>query len=167
MAELTKQQEMLLEQKYINLHSVSAAGDHLDGKAMALLQTAGLIIALTAAVSVPSEFRATTMGIWPAIGISIAFLTFIAMISLATWAWWPRSYGTPGTLNFDEISERITNQDVDQSFSNILGDCIDAIEWNQNINLRKAQLVRWSALLLIVQVIGLFVAAISSTTIHF
>ena len=167
MAELTKQQEMLLEQKYINLQSVSAAGDHLDGKAMGLLQTAGLIIALTAVVSVPSAFRATTMGIGPVIGISIAFLAFVAMISFATWAWWPRSYGTPGTLDFDEISERIINQDVDQSFSNILGDCIDAIEWNQDINLRKARLVRWSAFLLIAQVIGLFMAAISSTDVHF
>lgn len=151
---------MLLEQKYFMLASLDSGGDHLDNKAMGLIQAAGLIIALTGVVAIPSAFTSGNLSFLATVGIVVAFSAFICMIVAALNAWFPSIQKLPGTLDWGEMNDHVLQKDIERGYAQILLDCIDSIEKNQARNFEKAKWVKVSAVLLVLQVLGLLVVAL-------
>ena len=82
----TIQKQLVLEQAQRLNDTVDRTGEHLDGKAAALLQAGSLIIALTGATSLPA-LVANQPPPFVLAGAAAGFLAFIAMTVCAVLAW--------------------------------------------------------------------------------
>ncbi len=159
MAQLTVQQELVLQQKNAQVQAVLHAADNLDSKAAGLVQAGGLIVALSSAVSISGYIAANPSPII-LIALAVAFLAFMLMLVFAIQAWLPRTVEMPGTRNWDEIFNDYINEEPDKCFEQVLADAIEAIRQIDDLNLRKAQRVYWAAWLLGAQVAGLLIASV-------
>lgn len=158
MSELTAQHELVLQQKYTLLQAVLQSSDTLDSKASTLLQSGGLIVALVGVVSIPGFV--TNPSTAAKIGIGVAFGAFLLMVILSLRASLPSKVEMPGALNWDEIHQDYLFETLDNCYQQILSDCIQSIQLIQETNERKSTFIVWSALLLIVQIGGLFSIAL-------
>lgn len=155
----TRQQDLLLAQKYLQVQAMQQASDSLDNKANALLQVSGLIVALSSVVAIPGfVFDNPTTGV--KIGIGVAFVAFAFMVGLSLLAALPNKIELPGTLDWDELYQNYVLETPDGCFEHLLSDCVQSIEQIKGQNARKANLVRLSAGLFIVLLIGLFSIAL-------
>ena len=156
---LNIQQSLLLQQKYQALEIINQANDGLDKKAATLLQASALIVALTGVLTIPGFIRTDNPVAWAQVGIAIAFLLFAGMIILSTIAWFPQSTYLPGSLDWDwnELYYQYLLVDSESCFNQVLRDCTITIERLKVLNSRKGVLLKVSAGLFVVQIIGLMV----------
>lgn len=156
---LNIQQSLLLQQKYQALEIINQANDSLDKKAATLLQASALIVALTGVLSIPGFIRTDNPVAWAKVGIAVAFLLFAGMIILSAIAWFPKGYYLPGSLDWDwdELYKQYLLVDSDSSFNQVLRDCTVTIERLKVLNYHKGLLLKISAGLFVVQIIGLMI----------
>lgn len=155
------QQRLVLEQQYFALNELCRANEHLDTKALGLLQASGLIFMLIGDLKFPALFF-NDPGFWPLAGIGLGFLAFTAMIGLAVWSWSPANFPTPGSRDWDEIYDTSITVEADHSFDQILANCLEAYRLNRTINRQKSWLVRLSLGLFLVQIVGLLILAFTA-----
>lgn len=158
-AGLSPQHQMLLEQKYQTLAFIDNANDKLDEKAGVLIQAGGLIVALLSAFGLPDIFEGTvtTFGV---VAFVITLVAFGAMVALAFVAWLPQKHPYPGTLDWELMWDDIVYSDLEVSFVQVLEDCLKSMTDLQEIGHRKGKLLKWSALMLIIQIVSLMLAAV-------
>lgn len=159
MSQLTLQQDLVLQQKYVSLQAALQAGDSLDNKGMSLLQAGGLIVTLTTVLSISGFVSANPTPVL-LLGVGVAFVAFLTMVYLSIQAWLPGKVNMPGTRDWDEIFNDYINEEPDKCFEQVLADTTESITLIEEANQRKGQRVRWSAYLLIAQVAGLLITSI-------
>ena len=125
-------------------------------------RAASLIITLTGIVGIPSNFVAQDPSRWAMIGLAIAFAAFAGMVGLAIWAWLPTNFYVPGTLDRDSLYDDVISLYDIYGYDQILQNVLDCAQDNQAVNERKANLIKASAVLFILQILGLFVMALTS-----
>lgn len=139
---------------------VDKANDHVDGKALGLIQSASLLIAVASALILPN---------WTAEGTGVlvlasALVVFAGMLVCATLAWAPNVTSSPGSLDWDEIYDLYLTPEAPACFDQMLSDTLRAIQLTQTVNTRKARYLHWSMalfVLLIMAVAGFAVIAMA------
>lgn len=158
---LTTQQQLVLEQNRRLYDTVDRTGEHLDGKASAILQAGSLIIALTGATTLPS-----LVGAAPAppvlAGLAVGCLAFIGMTVCAILAWHPSDHKLVGSPDWDKYFDLYISKELDDAYNQILADFSHATSLNMVANARKARYVMWATWLLVLQVVGILVIALAS-----
>lgn len=155
----TDQQKSLLEQRYQVLSLVHQAAGSLDTKLTTLLGIGGLI----------SGLMGVAIARQPAGGLSedpkvisvllaLALLTFVMMVVITVWAWSPKDYATPGAEDWDAMFDTVVNAEPDDAYNHLLSDCTEAIDQGSVVNDAKVRALRWSAALLVLQVVMLALA---------
>ena len=156
---MVRQYQLVLEQKYAVYDLLVNAGRHLDNKANSLIQAGGFIIALSAAVGL-STFSPDQLNGWALTGALVAAAAFAAMILISLKAWLPSDYEMPGTnKDWDKLFTDYMHKDIGECNAQVLRDLFDAINSLKARNGAKVRLVRISTWLLLVQVVGILVAA--------
>lgn len=154
---LTAQQQLALDQQKLLLERLDQAGTHLDSKALGMMQSAGIILALVTAVSLPLS----TPTLAGKVALGAAFLAFVAMIWLSTRAWFPRAYYMPGTRDWQDLFTKYVQADLDQAFVQTLSNYREGIKILETANIQKGVSIRWSAGLFVVQIVGLLIVALA------
>lgn len=156
---LTTQQQLVLEQTQRLYDTLDRTGEHLDGKAAAILQAGSLIIALTGATVLPS-LVASTKSPWLVAGLAIGFAAFIGMTICAIVAWRPADHQLVGSESWDNFFDLYISKEVDDAYNQVLGNLSDAIAANKDANEVKVRYVTVGAWLLVVQVVGILAMAL-------
>lgn len=158
---LTAQQTLLLEQKYYALTQVDQANNSLDTKAMSLLQSASLIFALVGALEFPGVIQNPDfVGL---LGIVIAFVAFFSMVTLLVFTWSPATYLLLGTSEWDDMYNDYILVDQDESFRQIISDCLKAFDSQVEVNKSKSKKISVAIYLFLAQILGLLVVALFSS----
>lgn len=158
---LTTQQNLVLGQTQRLSDSVDRTGEHLDGKAAAVLQAGSLIIALTGATTLPTLVGSSPAP-WLLVGLAAGFGAFIGMTICAVLAWRPNGHKLAGSADWDTYFDLYISKEADDAYNQVLHNLSRAITANQSANERKARYVTWSAWLLALQVAGILVIALGS-----
>jgi hypothetical protein len=158
---LTTQQNLVLEQTQRLYDNIDRTGEHLDGKAAAILQAGSLIIALVGATTLPSLVTNSTMP-WVLAGAATGFVAFIGMTICAVLAWRPSEHKYVGSLSWDNFFDLYISKELDDAYNQVLINLSDAIKANIAANERKARYVTLGTWLLVLQVAGILVIALGS-----
>lgn len=156
---LSIQQQLVLEEQLRMLEAKDRTGEHLDGKAATVLQSGGLVIALTGAVSIPAFVSQQTP--WVLVGIAFAFAMFLGMLLCAILAWRPSPYAVPGAKTWDELFSDYLYKSGTECYDQVLSNVFAAVRQNHAHNEHKALLVQWAGWLFAVQVAGILVLAVA------
>ena len=157
---LTPQQELALEQTRRLYDGVDRTGEHLDNKAIAILQAGGLIIALAGATVLPGVIAANPTP-WTLIAVAGSFVIFIAMVACVIFAWRPGPHEQPGKADWDALFKNYINQELTDAYNQVLVNLVGTIQVNHKANERKARYVTAAAWLLALQVAGILVLAVA------
>lgn len=158
-SDYSPQEKLVIEQRYYGLSKMDEANDALDNKALSLLQASGFILTLVSALRLPGLM--TTPSLWVWLPVSVGFLTFLVMVGLSLAAWFPRTSGTPGRFDFDEIYDKYVVADRDNCFHQVIADFLGAYEILLDANKRKTSTLRWAVILFGVQTAALFAALVA------
>lgn len=157
---LSFQQSLLLQQQLRRLDTIDKANEHLDQKALSLLQVSTLIVTLVGVFNIPAfldtpDYRANYATV-------VAFVAFIVMIILSLISWLPKNHPAPGPKRTSPDAEDVHDWNVMQtryirvdektSFDQAMVNYIDVTERLKIINSTKTKLVQWSVAALIAQV---------------
>jgi hypothetical protein len=160
-AELTLQQQLTLEMVRRQYDARIATRNKLDDKAGFILQSGGLVVTLTGAVSIPAMLTQSATG-WALGGLAFAFLIFLAMILSALLAWKPSPHNLVGTHDWGKLFDDYINETPERCFERILSDLVGAIGDNSRRNERKAWLVQLAGWLFALQVTGILALAVAA-----
>lgn len=156
---LTSQEEMLLHDRRMTVAMVDNAGDHLDSKALGILQAASLVLALVAVLGLPGRLPGLH-GLALA-GLVIALLAFGSMIVLAVIAWYPRAYFAPGSNDWDKVWAEYLVADTTSVYLKVIANYDGLIELFGIRNHIKGKALIGSTVLFVVQLAGLLVLALA------
>ena len=157
---ITTQQQLILEQQQRLYDTIERTGEHLDNKAAVILQSGGLILALTGATVLPTVIAAHSSPLMLA-GVAVGFLVFIAMIGCAIQAWRPQDHVLPGGgADWDSFFDDYINREGDEAFYTTLKNLLDATNSNRAANERKSWYVTLSSGLLALQVAAILLLSI-------
>lgn len=149
----------LIDEKYSVYDTLVDAGRSLDGKANSLMQSGGFILALSAAAGIANWTQAN-MTDWALTAALVSAVAFIAMIVISLVAWSPSDYEVPGTTkSWDSLYDDYIELSPDACDAQVLRDLFNAINSLKKRNGIKVKLVRISSWLLVVQVVGIALAA--------
>ena len=158
MPELTRQQQIALDEHIRLLEHIIDSNDRLDDKAGLILQSGSLIIALTGAVTIPTFVSQPTTA-WHYIALILAFLGFIGMLVFSILAWFPGESDSPGTRDFNEMTEKYLSVELNECYSQVLANTLNVAEKSYQHNRYKGNMVKIAACLLIAQIVGVFALA--------
>jgi hypothetical protein len=156
------QYQLVLEQQYFGLSQLYQANDHLDDKALSLLQAAGLILALVGALEIPGFVATSEPALWAKVGISLGFAAFVAMVVTVALAWRPGASHLPGTQDWNKVYDKYVTVELNHSFDKVLVDAMEVYDRIAAINIVKAKRLRWAVWLFLLQIIGLLILAMAS-----
>lgn len=148
---LTVPQRLVLEQRYYHLSQLYQANDSLDGKAMSLLQTTGLIFVLVG-VLISHDLILKNILL-----VGISFIPFGLMVILLACGVLPKDTYTPGTQDWNKLYEQYIYKGNDDCFGQILDDCVETADRLLTRNKSKSETVVWAIILFGLQVIGLLI----------
>jgi hypothetical protein len=151
----SSQFNLLLQQKYGALNMIDKSNEVLDDKASKIMQASSLIIALTGLLASPFV-GASLSGVSGILVVSI-LLAFMLMVGLSIVSVSPKMHYLPGSQNWDKNFEQYIMVTAEDSFEQILSDCIQTIDLLSETNSNKAKLVRISASLLLLQIGALLI----------
>ncbi len=157
---MTEQQRLVLEQQQRLFDGIDRTGEHLDSKAMAVLQSGGLIVALTGATALPAFVAASTSP-WTLLGIAVGFLLFIGMVYCTLKAWSPTSHENPSSVDWDKAFDDYISKEVDEAYNQVLSNIMSATEHNKAVNERKAKYVVAAGWLLAGQVAAILILSVA------
>lgn len=151
------QKSLVLEQRYKALEMAERAIDSLDAKAVALLQSGGILVALS------SFFGGTTVVneasrdfYWLVLLLAVfSAIAFVIMIVFLVVAWHPADAEVPGTNNWDKIFDEYIHTTEEACFNQILADCTGVYEEMCDIARRKAKVIDFSVWLFVAQIVCL------------
>lgn len=156
---LTSQEEMLLHDRRMTVAMVDNAGDHLDSKALGLLQAASLVLALVAVLGLIT--RLPGLSGFALVGLVIALLAFGSMIVLALVAWYPRPMFAPGSKDWDTVWANYLVADTTSVYLQVISDYDELTRLFETRNRIKGRALTSSSVLFVVQLIGLLVLALA------
>ncbi len=151
----TSQFNILLQQKYSALNMIDKSNDVLDDKASKIMQASSLIIALTGLLASPFV-GASLSGVSALLVVSI-LVAFMLMIGLSIVSVSPKLHYLTGTQNWNKNFEQYIFVNAEDTFKQVLSDCIQTTDLLSETNSNKAKLVRISAALLLIQIGALLV----------
>lgn len=152
----------VIDEKYAVFNTLVSSGRHLDGKATTHLQAGSLILALSAAVGISDFTSAGLVGVSLAAAI-ISVLAFIAMLALSLRSLSPSDLEVLGnTKTWEHFYDKYIELEQSHCDAQVLRDLYNAINILIERDKTKAELVTWSTRLLIVQVVGIAIAAFLS-----
>jgi len=157
---LPAQYQLVLEQTHYRLAQIDRANEHLDTKALGLLQVAGLILALTGVLKFPDALYGADVLVKT--GIAVGFLAFAGMILLTLLTWSPANIALPGSTDWEEIYDKYVTVQIEQTFDQVLQDSLATQHYLVELNRRKANCLKWSLLLFFIQLAGLLLLALAS-----
>lgn len=155
---LTAQEELVLHDRRATVQSVDAAGDHLDGKALGLLQAASLVLAL---VAIAGDLDWLSLGLVERAGLGVALLAFGLMLGAALAAWSPREYWAPGVRDWDQMVERYLRADTTDALLQTISNYDGLLERLMERNATKGRWLRAAVGLFVVQVGALALAVLA------
>lgn len=156
---LTSQEDLLLHDRRMTVAMVDNAGNHLDSKALGLLQAASLVLALVAVLGLPGRLTALSgVGLF---GLIVAVLAFGAMIVLALIAWYPRPYFAPGSEVWDDVWAKYIVADTMSAYLQVISNYDALIELLAARNRIKGQALIGAAIVFVVQIVGLLILALA------
>lgn len=135
------------------------AGEHLDHKALSLVQAAGLILALVGALKLPG-FTAIASPPAAIAALVIAFLAFTGLLASAFWAANPAKQPVPGTGENEPLFAKYLDANPKDAYLQILADYIGVTRRQMTINQHKAKLVAVGGGLFVLQIVALVSAAL-------
>ena len=156
--DLTPQQQMILIEQQRRLDAKMQTGDLLDSKAMTILQSGGILIALTGAVSI-SNYASQHTSTITLVGILCAFVAFLGMVTCALRAWHPSSNPVAGGTTWDELYDDYLVKDTSTCFMQVLSNLLTTSEMHTKRNNAKARYVSLGIWLLGLQVAAILLAA--------
>jgi hypothetical protein len=159
-SDLTPQQRLVLEQQFYRLAQIDRANEHLDSKALSLLQSAGLILALIGVLRIPGVITQEVPSVWAWVGIAVSFLAFMGMVGLMVVTWSPVDNPVPGTQDWDKLYDEYIDVDRNTTYSKILSNYLDAYELSYKTNQRKAKMLQGANILFLILIGGLLVLAL-------
>ena len=136
----TTQYNLLLQQKYNALGMIDKSNDVLDDKASKIMQASSLIIALTGLLASPF-IGASISGVSAFLVVSI-LTAFMMMVGLSIVSVAPKSHYLSGVQNWKKNFEQYVFVSAEETFTQVLSDCIKTIELLMETNSTKAKLVR-------------------------
>lgn len=142
------------------LAAFDQANDHVDGKALGLIQAASLLIAVAAALILPHW----TAGVTSVAVLAAALVVFAGMLVCAAMAWSLNAVALPGPLDWDELYDSYVTVDEQACFDQMLSDTLRAIGLSEAVNARKGRYLQWSMALfvmLIMAVAGFAILAVA------
>lgn len=152
--------QVVLDQLYYRLGQVYQANEHLDTKALGLLQAAGLILALIGALKFPVALYGNEL--WAKSGIAVGFFAFAGMVLLTLLAWKPADFPVPGPADWDKIYDDYVTVPIGQTFDQLLQDGLEVQRRLLALNRHKASRLAGSTVLFAVQLAGLLLLALAS-----
>lgn len=156
---LTSQEDLLLHDRRMTVAMVDNAGNHLDSKALGLLQAASLVLALVAVLGLPGRLTALSgVGLF---GLIVAVLAFGAMIVLALVAWYPRPYFAPGSEVWDDVWAKYIVADTMSVYLQVISNYDELIGLLTARNRIKGQALVGAAIVFVVQIVGLLILALA------
>lgn len=157
---LSTQQRLVLDEQCNAVNMISQANDHLDNKAMRLFQVSGFILFLAIALrlfgfSPDNDFMLlSTMVIIELLAFVGAFF-FLAKIIV------PATFPIPGLGSYwDDMFKQYISVSQEDCFNQILSDYLRAYELLRQLNKAKAENLRISGYLLLIQITGLLIILI-------
>lgn len=151
----TLQFNLVLQQKYNALNMMDRSNDLLDDKASKIFQSSSLIIALTGLLASP--FIGASLSGIPLLLVSIIVVAFMVVIGLSIASVSPKIHYIPGSQNWKANFEKYVLVNAENTFQQVLSDCIETIDLLSKTNSIKAKYVRVSASLLIMQIGALLI----------
>lgn len=155
---LTAQQQLVIEQQQRYYDAVDRTGEHLDGKAAALLQVGSLVITIAGLATLlgPQPARSP----WALGALAAVALLFMGMIACIVMAWRPADHKLPGSTDWDTMFDRYISCPVDDAYNLALVNLLDATAYNLARNRHKAGLVTLAGWLLVAQVGAILLAGL-------
>jgi hypothetical protein len=151
----TSQFNLLLQQKYGALNMIDKSNDVLDDKASKIMQASSLVIALTGLLASP--FVGASLSGVSGILVASILVAFMLMVGLSIVSVSPKLHYLAGTQNWNKNFEQYIFVNVEDTFKQVLSDCIQTIDLLSETNSNKAKLVRFSAALLLLQIGALLI----------
>jgi len=149
-----------LEELRISNEGALAAGDALDQKANFLFAGGSVIFGVIAALAIgPETIRTGGPCQVAALAISTAF--YLAMMVVFVLVVAPRKYRTALKEDRDTIGQEVIARDSSEALLALVEGYIDTIDYNLEVNEKKALGVRWSAVLMAALVLGLIVLTLA------
>lgn len=155
---LTTQEELVLHDRRTTMQNVDAAGDHLDGKALGLLQAASLVLALAA---IAGDLDWPSLAPVEQAGLGVALLAFGLMVGAVIVAWLPQPYWAPGERDWDEMVERYLRADTTAVYLQTISNYDNMVRRFEARNARKAGALMAGVGLFAVQVGALALAVLA------
>lgn len=155
--QLSTQQQLVLEQMQRLYDNEERTGEHLDNKAMAILQTGSLIVAL-ASVTVLSNISQISRSAWTVSASIFGFVLFGSMVLLSLSAMKPREHKTVGTPDWIYMHANYINKEPNEAYTQLLANLVEATKANGKANKHKAKLVEratWSVVFLVAEILVL------------
>lgn len=143
---LTDSQKLTLQEQIYSLDQIYRATEVVDEKAMVFLKLASLIWVLLV-------FLATIKIMW-------LILLFSAIMILMVYVSLPTVSYHPGTSDWEQLYTEYVNQDSNACFDQVLSDYSETMVKMLEINECKSRIVRCSAILFCVQIIGVIIGII-------
>lgn len=151
----TVQFNLLLQQKYGALNMIDKSNDVLDDKAAKTIQASSLIIALTGLLASP--LTKTSLSNISIVLVALIIIAFMAMVGLSISSIFPTAHYIPGSQDWKKNFEQYILVNAEETFNQILSDCLNNIDLLLKTNGSKARLVKVSNMLLLFQVGALLV----------
>jgi hypothetical protein len=151
-------EELALEEMRRAYQEFSTASDVLDQKLSTILGSASLILGLFGVLQF-TPFKAGQSPIY-GIGLVIAVLLYIGMITLCTNALLPRTYQLPVQVDWNALSEHILVKEPRDAMLTVLSGYVARIPHNRKLNEQKAERAKWASLSLIAIVLILVTVSV-------
>ena len=151
MDDLAKE-KMVLVEMHLLYRKYDTDADHLDTKASYLLSSSSLIITLFGLLQL--TLLKQPQPILYQILLGGLFLLFFLLIGAVLKVLFPKKYKTVFEENWDGVEKSILHQnDEKAAIMQVIGNYLDRIQHNKNINDKKALLLRWATWFFVTQMV--------------
>lgn len=142
--------KLALEEMRINMQQSLEAGDVLDQKLNQISVASGSILALVSVLKIalspsPSDLY------WLIFLFAVGLYVVSILLTLAASS--PQSYQLPIAPEWEELEEHIFSKNERDAYLSLLSGYVDQIQNNRKINTKKAQVYKFSFLILPITVV--------------
>jgi hypothetical protein len=141
---------LILEEQYYGLKTVDHINDTLNSKAASVLHAAALVTALVGGVSLIDQSSILFERSRYILSLFV-FLPFVFVVIFSILAGKPRNYFTLGKPEWTIIRDDYLDVSEIECYHQILSDVIETRKNIHTENEKKAKLVKWASISLIVQ----------------
>lgn len=146
--------KLALEEMRFHMQQVLEAAESLDQKVNIVLGACGLVIALgTALLSWQQEIHAKWVWcIFVIVGVLYVAAAAAALLSIS-----PRGYRLAISPEWEEIDRQVLGKPEREVILVLLSGYVDQIQYNAALNRRKASLLQFALIVLVIAVVALFI----------